>query len=142
MPVGEYQRAFGYLGLTAIGRRESTIGKARAPTFFELRRERLIELHLAAEDFCDRGLGKIVARRAETASRYYGASSFEGFAHGLGDLLCFITDSRATDYLDAARRESAGDVRRIGVDREAQEELVTNGDQLDLERAQKAKTPA
>ena len=66
----------------------------------------------------------------------------ERFPHCVRNLVRFVADGCATDDLDSTRRQHAGDVRCVRVYREAEEELVTNGDQLDPAGAQRANTPA
>jgi hypothetical protein len=52
-----------------------------------------------------------------------------------------IANSRATNNLHAGFGQNARDVRGVCVYREAEEELVTDGDQLDLDAAQAANAP-
>jgi hypothetical protein len=105
VPVGEYARAFGDLGLGAVRRREPAVGKARAPTLLDPRRHPFIQLHLPTEDLRDRRLGEIVARRAQPAGGNHGAGSIESLAHGDGDLVRFVTDGGSPNHFDAARGE-------------------------------------
>ena len=58
-----------------------------------------------------------------------------------GDLVGFVANRGAADDLDALRRKRARDVGGVRIDREAEEELVTNGDQLDLSSELKRRTP-
>ena len=96
----------------------------------------------AAKDLCDGRLCKIIACGAKSAGRNHGASSIECLTHRLGDLVRFIPDRGAAHHFDAGSGQRARDVRGVGVYREAQEELVTNGDQLDPGWAHNANTPA
>gem|GEM_PF-6877392 len=142
MTVDEYSRPFGDLRLCSVGRGKDAVGKPCTPALFEARGECFIELHRAAENSRDRRLGEIIARRSETTCGNHRPRPVESFPYRLRNPFRFVADGCATYDLDSARRQRAGDVRRVGIYREAEEELVTNGDQLDLARVQRANTPA
>src|SRR5450759_2373226 len=140
--VCENPRALGNLGLRAVGRGIIAVGKSRSPPLLERARDPFVQIHLAIEDFGDRRLGEIVARRSESTGRDHGAGPVESLAHRARNLLGLVAHGGAANDLNAGRSEDTRYVRCVRIYREAQEELVTDRDQLDLHRAQKANTPA
>ena len=141
MTVGKDARTLRNLGLAAVCRGKLSIRKPRPPPTLESSGNLLVHLHPAAEDAGDRRLGEIVAGGPKTTRRYHGTRSIEGLAHGRGNSVGFVTDGGAANYLGAGSRERARYVRRVRVYGKAEEELVTDGDQLDLQTTHRAKAP-
>ena len=131
--VGQHARAFGNLGLRAIRLRETgcwEIARASAPpapprslrrASSRARRSRAIAGLVRSSLVGPSPPVVITAPVRSSASRTARAISSG-----------FVADGGSANDLDAARRERARDMGGVRVDREAQEQLVTDGDQLDL----------
>jgi hypothetical protein len=100
-----------------------------------------VELYLPAEDARYRRLGDVVARRSQSAGGDHGAGPIQRFGYRGSDCFGDVTDGRPSDDLHSRGCQHSRDVRGVGVDSEAEEELVTDGDQLHPLSGQKANTP-
>ena len=92
----------------------------------------LVRHQLAAEQLGDRGSRAIVARGSEAAGGDDGAGPIERVAHGGRDIRRVVADGCASNDRHANRRELAREVRGVGVDRVAEQQLVADGDQFDV----------
>src|SRR5712671_4193307 len=140
--IVEDSRALGNLGLRPVVGGKVGVGKSRPPSLFQRTGDLLVQLHLAPENLCDRWLREIVAGRTKPTGGYDGAGSVERLAHRRRDPGGVVANGGPPNYFDSGLGEGARDVRGIGVDCKAEEELVTDGDQLDLDRVQGANTTA
>jgi hypothetical protein len=140
--IVENARAVGNLGLRAIVGGKVGVGESRPPPLFQRGCDLLVQLHLPTENLCDRRFRKVVAGRTEPTGGYHRAGSLQRLAHRRGDPRRFIANGCPPDDFDSGLGEGARDVRRVCVDGKAEEELVTDGDQLNLNRVQGANTTA
>ena len=92
----------------------------------------LVEHHAATEQRSDRRLGQIVARRSEAAGRDHPAGAVETITHGARDRGGRVTHRRPPRDLHPFGRERARQVRGVGVDRVAEQQLVADRDDFDV----------
>ena len=103
------------------------------PSGLEGGQDGLVHHHGAAEYLGDRRLGAIVGGRTEAAGRDHRAGAIKRLAYGRRDTGRIITDGRAARDGNAEAREFTPDVRGVGVDGEAEQKLVTDGDDFEGE---------
>jgi hypothetical protein len=101
-----------------------------SPSGFHRLQSRLIEVHVALEDPRDRRLREIIRSGAEATGRDDGASAVERSLYRVRDVRCIVADRRPMRDLDAERRKLAREVGRVGVDREAEKQLIADRDDL------------
>jgi hypothetical protein len=129
--VAQFARAFGQHRLLPIGGGHRPLEDPREPLFHP-GEVLLVQHHAASEQRGDRRLREIVARRAQAAGRDHRARAIEPIAHGGGDRVSRIADGRPPRDLHAFGRERACEVRGVGVDRVAEEQLVADRDDFDV----------
>ncbi len=125
-PVAEYGRAARHFGLAPVagGRGPTHPGEA----LDDIVPDGLLELERHPVEGGDRGLAHVVASGAKAARREHGTRAGEGLAYGVSDGIGTIGNGSAADDLDAEGGQRAGDLGAVGVDGEAEEELVADGD--------------
>src|SRR5690606_382317 len=85
----------------------------------------------APEDAGDGGARQVVRGRAEPAGADDGAGAVEGLADRPDYVLLVVAHRRPASHADAELAETPGQPRGVGVDDVAQEELVSDGEELD-----------
>ena len=86
---------------------------------------------LAPEELRENRSREVVGGRAQSTGRDHATGPLQRLAHGVGDLVGIIAHGgtardRDTDFAQRAREE-----HRVGVDRRAKQEFITDGDDLD-----------
>ncbi len=131
MPVVEDARALGDVGLLEIGTRHPALVPELTKALLQPFDERLVAPHRAPEERGDGRFREIVRRRPEPARRDHRARAVERLPDGIGDVLPFVSAGAASRDGDAHLGEAAREVRAIGVDGEAEEDLGADRDELD-----------
>src|SRR5262249_46146622 len=127
--VLELRRADRHHRLLLVGGGKWTV-EAFEPALLHPTKVFFVELHRSTEQFGDRLLGEIVGRRSQSAGRDDGAAAIECVADGTLNRLWRVTDGCASNDLHPDGRERSRQMRGVGVDGEAEKQLVADGDDL------------
>ena len=131
MAVGEDRGAFGDHRLRAVRLRELA-RPSRLPPRAQRLEDPLVEGHPSAKERGDGGLGEIVGGGSEPAARDDRPGALDPCSHRGGDLLRAVADGSAPHDTDPDRRRLPREGRRVGIDGEPQEELITDRDEFDV----------
>ncbi len=131
MPIVENRRTFRNERLLPIALWHR-VTESLEPSRFEGAEYRIVHDHAAPEQFGDHGLRAIVGGWSESAGRDHGAGAIERIAHGRRNQRGIVAGSGATHDADADGRQLTREMRRVGVDREAEQQLVADGDDFEV----------
>ena len=92
----------------------------------------LVDAQLAPEDLRHGVAGQIVRRRPEPTGRDHRARAVQRLAHDGDDCVDGIADRGAPFYRNSLLRQLPRDECAVGVDGEAEQQLVADGDELDF----------
>ena len=131
--IAEHQGPAGHLRLGAVARHRGSAepGEPRQ----QVGPYALVEVEGRAVESGHRDLGDVVAGRAQPAGREHRPGAPECVGHALPDLVGAVAHGRPAHDPNARRREPSSDLRAVGVEGEAEQQLGPDGDQLEIHAA-------
>ena len=132
MAVAQHLGALGHHHLLPVRIGGFTRATTRTPELSQLFPERVVEAQRPAEEGRDGGPRAIVRCGTQSAGGDDGAGASQRIAHRRGDLTGIITHRGPSDDRHADGPELARQPDRVGVDGQPQQQLIADGDDLDV----------